>query len=344
MEQKGHIDALRAVAAFGVVVIHVAAQFINPSLLETNKSLWWTAFALCSVFRFAVPVFLMISGSLLLGRVESWACFYRKRYSRLIPPFLFWNAVYFVFAAVFAGNQTIMERVLALALSWSAYSHLWYLPMLLFVLLFVPLVNNALTGHPVKDSDWRVMIAIGVGLLAFLSLSSFLSGMGLWLIDLVGMWPFLGYLLLGYFLDRKAASLRGWVPYVSALTVVCFCTGLIVDARVVGQGADFIAFSYLGITVCLMASAVFVLFRLRCSMSHAPTWLRQMADCSFGIYLVHPILIRAYQRAWGDSLVSKCPSFLVVPVELVVMAGCVYLVSFGLVYGLRKFAVGRRLC
>src|SRR3546814_13654277 len=72
-----------------VVVWHVAAMKFG---VFDNQ--WWASNFDDSLTRSCVPVFLMISGVLLLGKQETLAVFFRKRFARILPPLLFWSLFY----------------------------------------------------------------------------------------------------------------------------------------------------------------------------------------------------------------------------------------------------------
>lgn len=70
-ERKNYLDVLRVIAIAAVIMIHVSASFVN----FYNSSL---DFALGNIFdsisRLAVPIFLMISGALMLNEEKEFNC------------------------------------------------------------------------------------------------------------------------------------------------------------------------------------------------------------------------------------------------------------------------------
>ena len=70
MEQnrKGYLDILRALAAVGVIVIHVSSNNWFGYIGTFN----WIVFTIYEgIARISVPIFFMISGSLLLSKIYS---------------------------------------------------------------------------------------------------------------------------------------------------------------------------------------------------------------------------------------------------------------------------------
>jgi len=94
MKREDWADALRCVAAFWVVMIHVAA--VPATHMADIPLSWWRwADAYDATSRAAVPAFIMVSGALLLTRTD-WdtASFLRRRALKLVPAMLFWSLAY----------------------------------------------------------------------------------------------------------------------------------------------------------------------------------------------------------------------------------------------------------
>ena len=58
---------------------------------------WWVGNVADSLVRFAVPVFLMLSGATMLGKEYSLTDFYKKRFLRVFLPFVFWLGMYWIY-------------------------------------------------------------------------------------------------------------------------------------------------------------------------------------------------------------------------------------------------------
>ena len=86
-----YIDQLRVVAALAVVMIHVSAMHWGDT--PPASADWQAMNVYAAVSRWCVPVFVMLSGALLLapGREnEPWADFYQRRLVRVLLPLAFW--------------------------------------------------------------------------------------------------------------------------------------------------------------------------------------------------------------------------------------------------------------
>ena len=87
-------DTLRILGTMAVVVGHVADMSLYTA--APLSPAWWTSNWFDAACRWAVPVYIMLSGSLLLdpARGEPPGLFYRKRLARLGAPLVFWSAFF----------------------------------------------------------------------------------------------------------------------------------------------------------------------------------------------------------------------------------------------------------
>lgn len=118
-----YIDILRIVAIIAVIMIHVSAVgFSDKSLSPRNWE--WTVFAIYNaVVRFAVPVFIMITGALYGNPFQSFDLrkMYTKNVFRLLLALLFW---YFVYKVAHTGT-----------------GRLWYLYMCISLYMIMPILR-----------------------------------------------------------------------------------------------------------------------------------------------------------------------------------------------------------
>jgi surface polysaccharide O-acyltransferase-like enzyme len=132
------MDAARVVACFMVVLLHVAA--LNFHVFDDQ---WWASNFYDSLTRSCVPLFLMITGVLMLGKDESLPDFFRKRFIRVLPPLLFWSLFYM------AWNTWHGDREYGPWYGWlrellngPVTFHLWYLYAIVGIYLFVPFLRK----------------------------------------------------------------------------------------------------------------------------------------------------------------------------------------------------------
>ncbi len=146
-----HVDLIRTVAIVGVILVHASGswalttqQMSQMSQLDSLR--WGSVFVYQSIGRIGVPLFAMLTGTLLLqpAKVESVSTFLKKRFIRIGLPFIFWGILYFAWDFAVMKIQfsptTIIQGVLN-----GPYTHFWYLYLLAGIYLLVPLLRVLVT-------------------------------------------------------------------------------------------------------------------------------------------------------------------------------------------------------
>ena len=132
------IDWLRIVSIFFVIIIHSTEPFYiggEGSLIASRTDALWVAF-FDSFCRACVPLFIIASCYLLLPLNISAGQFFRRRFVRVIVPFVIWSIAY----ALIWGEPVQNFTDLLLNFNYAA-GHLWFVYMLLGIYLLIPILT-----------------------------------------------------------------------------------------------------------------------------------------------------------------------------------------------------------
>jgi surface polysaccharide O-acyltransferase-like enzyme len=304
------IDLIRVVSLYCVVVLHIAAVPAS-AFGSIPMDWWWVANLIDAAVRPCVPLFVMVSGALLLdpAREQPLRVFMRRRVSKVVIPLLAWSALYAIWRITFHGQSlTLLQffRQLVTGMGGAVSLHLWFLYLILSLYLITPIlrvyVRHASTSNQLYFAAlWLVASAIRPLLEARLGLV-----IGLSLEPVTG---FVGYFVLGSTLrtlpTRPLSS--GWVRICSGVYLAGYAAataGTYLLTRRSGT-LDESFYAYLSMNVIAMSIAGFVLLgelgrRLHVAR-HAARSRRWLATCSvlgLGAYLVHAMVIEALQAGW----------------------------------------------
>lgn len=270
------LDGLRSLAAAAVVALHAAALQLG-SQPRSNSLDWWAANLLDSASRWCVPVFVMISAALLLGRVDPPLDFLRRRLARLLPLLLVWSLCYLGLAALTTPGWQAAEAWHAV-LRGAPWYHLWYLSMLPGLYLLMPLLQRLL--RCVGSWRWRLVMVLCCSLMTWA------------LPPATSAWwrapAFLAACIAGLQLYEawQAHERFRRASRVLAVPVFALATGGI--ALMAAWGSSALAYDYANPLVLLQAAAVFVF-----GMRGAGGLRLRLAPLSLGIYLIHPAVLLA---------------------------------------------------
>lgn len=319
------LDVVRLVAMFTVVCCHSADPFnfypgTSPDIDDIK--LWGAIYG--AVLRPCVPLFVMITGALLLPVKGDVTAFYKKRISRVFFPFLIWSLIYNLFPWLtgvlglqpsvildffpYSGEET-MKQSLDVSLGYIAnipvnFSlldvHMWYIYLLIGLYLYLPVFSAWVAQASDKAKRW-FLLAWGVTTLlpyAHEFLSGYIWGECSW--NEFGMLyyfaGFNGYLLLGHYLRQhdwtgRQSLLWGIPMFVVGYLVTFFgFRYMTANPDVTPEGLE-LFFTYCSLNVVLMTIPVFMWCKqVKVHSAQIVRLLANLTKCGFGVYMVHYFL------------------------------------------------------
>lgn len=277
--RKLYLDILRIMACFMVIGNHVCSV-LNE--YQTVADFNWFAGALYLAFcKPAVTIFLMISGTLLLSREES----YRKVFMRIVKIV----AVIFLFSLLYYTPQGVADYVKSVT-SHNLTKSYWYLYMYAGVLVMLPILRKMVKNMENKDYIYFFVIAF------FFSSFDFLTGYNEYFV--IPLFATLtGIVLLGYYIDNVLPA-----KYVNKVTAglslagMCgtyiFVTGLsyIMFRRNPAEAYRFMVYDnifFIFASICLYLFIKYVTIKLdKCISDGARKVIGIISSCTFGIFLL----------------------------------------------------------
>ncbi len=136
-DRKKYLDILRTLACFFVVVNHFSFGFLGFDNIEPGSITYWIHLLLSIFCKFAVPLFFMISGALLLPKKESLADLYRKRVSRIVGTLVIASCIYYLSERFLIGSDISLTRMYSSEMLY----HLWYLYAYIAYLILLPFLR-----------------------------------------------------------------------------------------------------------------------------------------------------------------------------------------------------------
>ena len=329
-----YIDLLRAIAAIAVVIIHVIGPYRH--LIDQIPTSDWLASAGYNVAsRWAVPVFIMITGALMLGDTRPFNLRYylSRRVSRVLLPFLAWSVIYAVLAGVsrdgtydLAVTITDLQHI-ATKPTWGHLGFYYYFIPLYFVIPFLqPLAQQM--------SDERLQMLVLVWLaLTTLYLANIPS------VGQVGVIMYGGYLLLGYALIRTPIQPHNmhWLKLTFIVVFMLTFYALWHRSALAGKYAPGRYTSYKTLNTAIMAAIVFSLgYRYAPVVQvHGQRLIQFIARNSLGLFLIHPLFLWPLQQ-W-----EILPGATIITVPLLTLA--ITLISLGAAWCLERSRLTRWL-
>ncbi len=297
-------DVMRIVAAFAIVVQHAGGQFWEVLFPSAE---WEIRNFYISLVQWGVPVFIMISGALFLSPDKPLVIrrLFSKNILRIVYAFLFWSVIY---TLVTEGLSQGLKIAFISALKGPP--HFWFLKIIIGIYLILPVLKsiaadekafNYLVGFVIITTFVISSIFNHVALFnqeRMQAMVDYYSGYGLASLN------FTAYFIIGHWLFSHTIS--SWMKTVIYFMAVISFMGSAVATHWLSHyfgSCQSILYDDLHPFVLIQGVAVFIFFRDR-FMTLSPQWKRivvKLSNCSFGIYLVHPLLIYLFTNFFGLS-------------------------------------------
>ena len=167
MHRKLDLDFLKAVAAFAVILLHTSSTCMVR--VPKGSPEWMSLNAWNSMTHWAVGMFVMISGVLLLDSERSLSN--RKLFSyigHILRCYFGWSFLYTILVVTTNGTSDTIVTFLA---EWlQGHYHMWYLWMILGIYLVLPILR--IIARDRSTERWFVVLAV-VSLVTYRSTGSY---------------------------------------------------------------------------------------------------------------------------------------------------------------------------
>jgi surface polysaccharide O-acyltransferase-like enzyme len=346
------INLIRTVGIALVVMLHVSNEYytaIYSTQLEPTVD-WWTA----TIYKFltlsCLPLFVMLSGALLLQPSklnEPIKILLKKRANRIGWAYAFWSAVYLVwgfFVSQIPVTSLNVIQGITKGLFTGPWYHFWFLYLIAGLYLVTPILRAVVAYR--HRNLLRYLIILWFLPVAVVPLIQLLTGYVLnTTLFVLGGW--VGYFVLGTYLQK--------VRMRSSILYGLFFLGLIwtvastwfMNFVFESSGQNYFFFDYLTPNVIVASVALFmILSKFNADwpgINHprASRFIHAISSATLPIFLFHVIILESLQRGYFGfklSLTIINPIY-GIPVITIVT----FFITFGLVLIMGKVPVLKKL-
>jgi len=324
MKRYFYLDALRLFAMIGVIAQHsIEENDINLFTLHRGS---WLFINIISIFsRISVPIFVMISGAVILPRFGSRNIieFYTKSARKLLIPLFIWSLVYLQYSHKLSSYQDALSIFYI-----PSYYHLWFVYMIFGLYLSSPFISMML----VQANKNSILIFLCLWLL-FYSIFPLLQIDGnrfaLWQSGLFS--TMIGWFILGYVISQYNLFFIEKQKLVTLISVYC----LIFIMLYLGQYIIFLIYGVRSSYYCqdsplAILFTAFTFYLAKRLLNNIKNFnFNNLFMCNFSmliynVYFVHALILNLYK--------SRIDSYHLLPWSLAIMLIVLTsITSFGLI-------------
>lgn len=304
-------DVIRCLAILFVICIHSSGVVENFAYGTTE---YWIGYCWFCLVKTAVPMFVMLSGALLLSKPipltkDGLLTFYKRRCLKVVTPFIIVSIIHYYFF------QNIEVSYIRALLNGSAGVFHWYVYMICSFYFFAPYLANILQC---RSRNVRLSIFILANLYLFFCLQP-----GLFLTrDLRMTWyPYIYLFIMGFYINEY----RNWIKKtltVKYVVISCVCFYLAgIMAVILNLTSRLPLYYYLPLSVSLFTLLLIIEYRKESKL------VKKISRFSYTIYLIHGPLVMCL---WNHPLSE------IYPLSILINVLIVFAISYSIVWILSK--------
>ena len=301
-----YFDVLRVIACLSIIMIHTSVEFVNKDIGSLN---FWTGNILDSLARIGVPVFIMISGALMLDKNYQ---FTTKKLighiTKMVVFFVCWSAFYCVVFKILLGHFVKHESLSAVGILDSfikGHYHLWFVYLIIGLYLIVPLLRLWVKTENKKAIEYFIILSIVFTYLIpqIISIGSNYSGLFESLndilvkklqLDYVG--GFTTYFILGWYLNNYDIKKKKLIYSLGFLGLIISIVGTYILLTTTGK--KIYMYDNLSINVLFQSLAVFVFVKGKFKNKNTNIKIiNSISKYSLGIYAIHAMFVSIMYEA-----------------------------------------------
>jgi surface polysaccharide O-acyltransferase-like enzyme len=329
-----YADWLRTLAIFAVVILHNSTDLANL-YGKIGVSNWLAAAIYNGIFRFCVPLFVLLSGSLLLNREREITVreLFIKRLPKLIIPLVFWSVIYFLYAKYFTSQQkgAGFFQTLRTFYCGPVVFHFWFIYMMIGIYLVSPVLNIFISVAKQNYIEYFLAIWFITNCVFGIIEIAFEMPIG---IDLNFYTGYTGYFLMGYYLQNFNFSARftSWSILLGGGAICISVAGVILlHVYKINHANDLIESDFTP-DIPLAVAGLFLwakrYFKFgKATLGASGKLTVQISMESYGIYIIHVLVMDfIFTGVWAKYL-SASATFWVIPFKAIVVLFLSYLVT-----------------
>lgn len=288
-------DILRVISMIMVIIIHIANVYCRSFGMISTKS-YLISLIFNTICRVSVPIFFMISGSLLLDRSFNKEK-YLKRVLKYVILIVVWDIIYLVWEYFYLG---VTYDKLYMLIFDPYRAHLWFLYTILVLYAIQPLLKL------IMDKSNNI---IKISLLIICFLLSLASMLNPYVAKFFTIFSYIGYFIIGKYLYDfiKKFDLRKYSLSLILIMIFCYSISIWMNYSLSISLNQFynLFFAYRTPFIMISSFALYVLIISNYRKDSLNKLVTGLSDLSLGVYLIHGIFLDVTVKVFIYSSINS---------------------------------------
>lgn len=317
-ERYLYIDFIKIIACFFVIINHTIERvFVD---IEPSK-LWFVSLTYFFISKPAVPLFLMASGTVLLGKRDS----YKKSFQRISKMFIVLLIISFIYISTFQKTYNGLVPFTLQVISKPASNALWYMYLYIGILFMLPFLQKMCSVF--KKVDYQYFIGVTVLGLGTIPLIAHL--MPSFSVNVNFITPifstYIGLFVAGYFIHNYIEFQKKYMHVATIGVILILVIEVIasyLEYETIGNSSykfysnrEMILITLSSMFIFYIAKGIFVNINISDKWSKRIT---SISSCTFGIYLISDLYIGKFLFVYTKLVGILNPFIAIVIFEIVV--------------------------
>ena len=337
--KKVYLELLRVIACFFVIVNHTA---VGITCVFFEGSDFYLSSALLCMSRIAVPIFLMISGAVLIPKEETIKA-QVMRIIRMLFVFIGASLLYYIKYIIEMNGRFSLRDFLYIIYTGNVTNAFWYMYLYFALLIMLPLLRIIAKGivehklYKLYFVIWALFFSVIPALFKQFGVVEYTSDFNLSLLS-----GYVVYFIAGYIIDSQLNRKKSRKVY--SLVGIAVLIGFgIVDGVIMYNMSKYDIKCYLfeNVNYFMVAIPAFVVFYYSYYLEPVNNKVRQVISMigglTFGTYLLSDLLIEflwpVYEKAMTKYNVFK--SMVIYEFSVLVVGMLFTMIILMVIYGMR---------
>ncbi len=333
------IDILKFSAVIGVILIHVSSLLLSEEYLFTSN--WYQAVFISSLSRFAIVLFIMASGYLILRKQQPLSKI-PERIKRILIPFIFWLIIYaiikFFIKQDLSPNWNMLNLTTYIIEGFLNPTHIaiqfWYVYMILGLYLLSPILSRWIQNAPIKEIEYFIIIWAICSTMQFFELDTLILPYFRYFTGAIG------YFILGYYLSIKDSPIlknrKNGIKFFIIGTLITFIGTITLSLITHEQSLFFIKLGDITPGACLQAIGLYIIIKntnFNKLSEKTIEIIQKISEQSYGIYLSNVLIINLLEKL---DLINITGFTLI---EIILYSIIVLIISYGCIKLMNKIPI-----